>query len=137
MPSWVTLAPSACSWASSDYGTGLSKALNAQLTADGATVTHDGINPTKNYTAEATKIIGDKPDAVYYSGYYSEFGPLAKALNAGGYKGPLLSGDGSNDDQFIKDAGGAASPTVPTSPAPAVTPTATPRLPPSSRPTRH
>jgi branched-chain amino acid transport system substrate-binding protein len=91
----------------SDYGTGLSKALDAELTSDGATVTHDGINPTKNYTAEATKIIGDKPDAVYYSGYYSEFGPLAKALNAAGYKGPLLSGDGSNDDQFIKDAGGA------------------------------
>jgi branched-chain amino acid transport system substrate-binding protein len=92
----------------SDYGTGLSKALDAQLQADGASVTHDGINPTKNYTAEATKIIGDKPDAVYYSGYYSEFGPLAKALNAAGYKGALLSGDGSNDDQFIKDAGGAA-----------------------------
>ena len=92
----------------SDYGTGLSTALEAQLKSDGATVTHDGINPTKNYTAEATKIVGDKPDAVYYSGYYSEFGPLAKALNAAGYKGPLMSGDGSNDDQFIKDAGGAS-----------------------------
>ncbi len=92
----------------SDYGTGLSKALGAQLEADGATVTHDGINPTKNYTAEATKIIGSNPDAVYYSGYYSEFGPLTKALKAAGYKGALLSGDGSNDDQFIKDAGGAS-----------------------------
>ncbi len=92
----------------SDYGTGLSKALDAQLQADGATVTHDGINPTKNYTSEATKIIGANPDAVYYSGYYSEFGPLVKALKGAGYKGALLSGDGSNDDQFIKDAGGAS-----------------------------
>lgn len=92
----------------SDYGTGLSKALDAQLQVDGATVTHDGINPTKNYTSEATKIIGDNPDAVYYSGYYSEFGPLAKALKGAGYKGQLLSGDGSNDDQFIKDSGGAS-----------------------------
>ncbi len=92
----------------SDYGTGLSKALDAQLKADGATVTHDGINPTKNYTSEATKIIGDNPDAVYYSGYYSEFGPLVKALKGAGYKGALLSGDGSNDDQFVKDAGGAS-----------------------------
>ena len=92
----------------SDYGTGLSKALEAQLKADGASVTHDGINPTKNYTSEATKIIGDNPDAVYYSGYYSEFGPLVKALKGAGYKGQLLSGDGSNDDQFIKDAGGAS-----------------------------
>jgi branched-chain amino acid transport system substrate-binding protein len=93
----------------SDYGTGLSKALDAQLQADGATVTHDGINPTKNYTAEATKIIGSNPDAVYYSGYYSEFGPLTKALKAAGYKGVLMSGDGSNDDQYIKDAGGASN----------------------------
>ena len=54
----------------SDYGTGLSKALGAELTTDGVKVTHDGINPTKDYTSEATKIIGDKPDAVYYSGYY-------------------------------------------------------------------
>jgi branched-chain amino acid transport system substrate-binding protein len=92
----------------SDYGTGLSTALEAELKTDGATVTHDGINPTKNYTAEATKIIGDNPAAVYYSGYYSEFGPLAKALKGAGYKGILMSGDGSNDDQFIKDAGGAA-----------------------------
>ncbi len=92
----------------SDYGTGLSKALDAQLQADGATVTHDGINPTKIYSSEATKIIGDNPDAVYYSGYYSEFGPLVKALKGAGYKGALLSGDGSNDDQFIKDAGGAS-----------------------------
>ena len=45
---------------------------------------------------------------MYYSGYYAEFGPLAKALKAAGYKGTLLSGDGSNDDQFIKDAGGAS-----------------------------
>ena len=34
----------------SDYGTGLSGALEPQLKADGATVTHDGIDPTKNYT---------------------------------------------------------------------------------------
>jgi branched-chain amino acid transport system substrate-binding protein len=93
----------------SDYGTGLSKYLNQELTADGAKVTHDGINPTKNYTAEATKIIGTHPDAVYYSGYYSEFGPLTKALKAAGYKGVLMSGDGSNDDQYIKDAGGASN----------------------------
>jgi branched-chain amino acid transport system substrate-binding protein len=91
----------------SDYGTGLSKALEPQLKADGATVTHDGIDPTKNYTSEATKIIGASPDAVYYSGYYGEFGPLVKALRGAGYKGIVASGDGSNDDQFIKDAGAA------------------------------
>ena len=48
------------------------------------------------------------PDAVYYSGYYSEFGPLVKALRGAGYKGIVMSGDGSNDDEFIKGAGADA-----------------------------
>jgi branched-chain amino acid transport system substrate-binding protein len=89
----------------SEYGTGLSSALEAQLRADGAQVVHDGINPTKDYTSEATKIVGENPDALYYSGYYAEFALLAKALKAKGFKGKLLSGDGSNDDQFISQAG--------------------------------
>jgi branched-chain amino acid transport system substrate-binding protein len=91
----------------SDYGTGLSKALEPELKADGVAVTHDGIDPTKNYTSEATKIIGTSPDAVYYSGYYTEFGPLVKALRGKGYTGKVLSGDGSNDDLFIAGAGTA------------------------------
>lgn len=91
----------------SDYGTGLSKALEAELKTDGVTVTHDGINPTKDYTSEATKMIAAKPDAIYYSGYYAEASLLIKALKAKGYKGPIASGDGSNDDQLIKQAGAA------------------------------
>lgn len=91
----------------SDYGTGLSKTLEAELKADGSTVTHDSINPTKDYTSEATKIIAAKPDAVYYSGYYAEFSLLTKALKTAGYKGILASGDGSDDPQFVKQAGAA------------------------------
>ena len=91
----------------SDYGTGLSKALEAELKADSVKVTHDSINPTKDYTSEATKIIGDKPDAVYYSGYYAQWGPLVKALVSQGYKGKLMSGDGSNDPLFVAGAGAA------------------------------
>ncbi len=89
----------------SEYGTGLSGAFEPEAKKDGATITHDSVNPTKDYTSEATKIIADKPDAVYYSGYYAEFALLTKALKTKGYKGILASGDGSNDDQFIKQAG--------------------------------
>jgi len=89
----------------SDYGTGLSAALEKGLRADGVTVTHDGINPTKDYTSEATKIISGHPDAVYYSGYYAEFALLVKALRGKGYTGKIMAGDGSNDDQFIQQAG--------------------------------
>jgi branched-chain amino acid transport system substrate-binding protein len=93
----------------SDYGTGLSAALDAELAKDGATVTKDGINPTKDYTAEADKIIAASPDVLYYSGYYADFSLLAKALKGKGFKGTLMSGDGSNDDQYIKQAGAAAA----------------------------
>lgn len=91
----------------SEYGTGLSTALEAQLKTDGATVQHDGIPPTKDYTAEADKIIAAAPDALFYSGYYAEFGLLVKALKGKGFKGAILSGDGSNDDKFISSAGAA------------------------------
>jgi branched-chain amino acid transport system substrate-binding protein len=91
----------------SEYGTGLSSALEAQLQANGAQVVHDGINPTKDYTSEATKIVGENPDVLYYSGYYAEMALLVKALKAKGYKGKILSGDGSNDDQYIQQAGAA------------------------------
>jgi branched-chain amino acid transport system substrate-binding protein len=89
----------------SEYGTGLSSALEPQLRTDGAQVVHDGINPTKDYTSEATKVVGENPDVLYYSGYYAEFALLAKALKAKGFKGKIMSGDGSNDDQYIAQAG--------------------------------
>lgn len=93
----------------SDYGTGLSKAVEAELKTDGVAVTHDGINPTKDYTSEATKIISAKPDALYYSGYYPDFALLVKALKAKGFKGAIASGDGSKDPAFVKQAGTASA----------------------------
>jgi branched-chain amino acid transport system substrate-binding protein len=92
----------------SEYGTGLSGTVEKTLHDRGVDVVHDGINPTKDYTSEATKIIGTRPDAVFYSGYYPEFSLLAKALRDKGYRGVLMSGDGSNDDQFVAQAGAAA-----------------------------
>ncbi len=91
----------------SEYGTGLSGVLEKELRTQRVNVTHDAVNPTKDYTSEATKIISKKPDTVFYSGYYQEFALLAKALRAKGFTGTLMSGDGSNDDQFIAQAGAA------------------------------
>lgn len=94
----------------SDYGTGLSTALEAQLKADGSAVTHDSV-PGKGtpatYKAEADKIVAAAPDALYYSGYYSDFGSLVRELKGKGFKGIIMSGDGSNDDKVISGAGPA------------------------------
>jgi branched-chain amino acid transport system substrate-binding protein len=89
----------------SEYGTGLSGALEKALTGRGIRVIHDGINPTKDYTSQATKILAENPDAVYYSGYYAELALLTRALRSKGYTGKVVSGDGANDDQLIHQAG--------------------------------
>ncbi|WP_041938754.1 MULTISPECIES: branched-chain amino acid ABC transporter substrate-binding protein [Frankia] len=93
----------------SEYGTGLSGALEPELTAKGVQVTHDGINPTKDYTSEATKIIAAAPDVLYYSGYYAELALLSKALKDKGFTGKIASGDGSLDPQYVAQAGAAAA----------------------------
>ncbi len=93
----------------SDYGTGLSAALEKELKAKGVTVVHDGINPTKNYTSEATKIISENPDVLFYSGYYAELALLSRALHDKGFKGVTISGDGSLDGKYVEQAGTAAA----------------------------
>jgi len=92
-----------------DYGTGLSTALDAQLVKDGITPKHDSISPTKDYSSEADKIIAYNPSVLYYSGYYQDFGLLAKTLRGKGFKGILFSGDGSDDPAYVTTAGAAAA----------------------------
>ncbi|ONH26141.1 branched-chain amino acid ABC transporter substrate-binding protein [Pseudofrankia asymbiotica] len=93
----------------SEYGTGLSKVIEAELKANGTALVHESVNPTKDYTSEATKLVAEKPDVIYYSGYYAEFALLTKALKDKGYAGKILSGDGSLDPQFVEQAGSAAA----------------------------
>ena len=89
----------------SEYGVGLAGAVKKGLTRAGVRFTEESMNPTKDYTAQATKIIASGADAVYYAGYYTELALLTKALRSKGYTGVIMSGDGSNDDQFIRQAG--------------------------------
>lgn len=92
----------------SAYGAGLSKFIKEQLGKDGVTFKEEGLAPTKDYSALATKIVGAKVDAVLYGGYFAELALIVKALKAAGFKGAILSGDGSKDDQLVKQAGAAA-----------------------------
>lgn len=91
----------------SEYGTGLSGVVEPALKAAGVTVTHESIPPTKDYTTIAQKVAASNADALYYSGYFAEFALFTKALKAVGYKGTQMSGDGSNDNQYIVQAGAA------------------------------
>ncbi len=44
---------------------------------------------------------------MFFGGYYDAAGRLINQLRSAGYKGQFMSGDGSEDPHFIKDAGGA------------------------------
>jgi len=89
----------------SEYGVGLSGVLEPALKGLGVSVIHDGIPPTKDYSAEAQKVVGAHVDTVYYSGYFAEFALFTKALKAAGYKGNLMGGDGDKDQQYVVQAG--------------------------------
>ncbi len=92
----------------SPYGAGLTSFVKAGLKTAGVTYKEEGIAPTKDYSALATKVKGANVDTVVYGGYYAEYALFLKALKAAGYKGNVISGDGSKDDQLIKQAAAAA-----------------------------
>ncbi len=89
----------------SEYGRGLSSALETALKARGVTPVHDEVAVAADLGSEADKIVKAAPDAVYYSGYYAELAQLAGALRSKGYTGKIIGGDGANDDQLIRQAG--------------------------------
>ncbi|HVX68525.1 MAG TPA: branched-chain amino acid ABC transporter substrate-binding protein [Mycobacteriales bacterium] len=89
------------------YGQGLAKVLEGALKSAGVSVTHDSLPQGTKPGPEASKVAQANPDAVYYSGYYADGGPLLKALRSAGYKGTFMSDDGVKDPNFIKLAGAA------------------------------
>ncbi len=88
----------------SEYGVGLAGVFNKTLQAQGVKVIEESVPKTKDYSTVAQKINNANVDAVWYSGYFPELALLAKSLKSVGYAKPLLSGDGSNDDEYIKSA---------------------------------
>ena len=94
----------------SQYGTGLSTAIVAQLKKDGVDVQTDSAPAkTQDYSQIASKVASSGAQAMYYAGYYSDAGVFAKALKAAGYTGKMISGDGSKDPNFITTAGADAA----------------------------
>ena len=106
----------------SDYGKGLASYVNDGLGS--LVVGSDNVATGQtDFSATVTKVKDSGADAIFYGGYYAEAGLLAKQLRQGGYKGLFMSGDGSEDAQFVKiagaDAANGAILTAPAGPAPA------------------
>lgn len=89
----------------SEYGKGLADVIQRELEAQSVKVTREGVSDkTQDYSSVAQKVKNANVQALYYAGYYQGASLFAKSLKAVGYNCLAMSGDGSNDDQFIKGA---------------------------------
>ncbi|WP_426593832.1 branched-chain amino acid ABC transporter substrate-binding protein [Cellulomonas sp. McL0617] len=93
----------------SDYGVGLAEQITTGLgdAADSACAAKVKTGD-KDFSAAVQLVKGESPDAVFYAGYYAEAAPFASQLKEGGVTATFVSADGSNDPQFVKQAGDAA-----------------------------
>ncbi len=103
----------------SAYGAGLAGVVATRAKGDGASVTTDtvlgttqcseGTGDVSEYPPEASKIVSTNPSVVFYGGYYCGFAHMVDALRTAGYKGDVMSGDGSEDPHFVIDAGASSA----------------------------
>jgi branched-chain amino acid transport system substrate-binding protein len=91
------------------YGEGLSGVAEQGLRDAGLEVETETVPAdTVDYTSAARTVVQSETDALIYAGYYAALGPFAKRLDEAGWDGIGISGDGSNDAEFINLAGDAS-----------------------------
>ena len=66
----------------------------------------------RDFSATIRSIKSVNPDAVYYAGFWAEAAPFVQQLRAAGVTARFVSGDGSNDPQFVSQAGPASQGTI-------------------------
>jgi branched-chain amino acid transport system substrate-binding protein len=103
----------------SSYATGLATAFKGAAAANGLTITAEtapgttqcqaGNGNVQQYAALSAKVKSANPSAVFYAGYYCDLALFAKALRSAGYTGTIMSGDGSDDPTYIKQAGASVA----------------------------
>ncbi len=104
-----------------EYGAGFARAVSAALGSANGNCDGDVKKGERDFSAVITKVKQASPDALVYAGYYSEAAPLAQQLKSAAPDVAFISGDGSNDPNFISLAGNSAKGAVlscPCGPAP-------------------
>jgi branched-chain amino acid transport system substrate-binding protein len=94
----------------SSFATGLADAFVKDAKADkGTIVAHSYIDAgSQNFTPVLTKIKSKNPDALYFSGYYSDGGLIRAQMVQLGMKAVFVGGDANQNTAFGKIAGPAA-----------------------------
>lgn len=92
----------------SDYGSGVAQAVEKELKAKGVTVKSAGVDAkTTDYGAISQTVKQSGATAMFYAGYDAQGALFAKALQAVGYTGIRMSGNGVKSSVFTSGAGAA------------------------------
>ncbi|KWT75304.1 putative amino acid ABC transporter [Variovorax sp. WDL1] len=89
------------------YGTGVTNAFAASLKSHNVEMLpreYSNTNTT-DFKAILTKLRADKPDALFFGGYYTQASMLARQMKELGIDIPLIGGDGICSPQMTKLAG--------------------------------
>jgi branched-chain amino acid transport system substrate-binding protein len=95
----------------STYGQGLADNVAKQVPTGGGKVVdreHVAADQT-DFSAQLTAMKGHNPDIIFFGGYSPQFGPMVHQARTQGIKATFVSGDGSQDPEFIKLAGNDAN----------------------------
>lgn len=103
----------------SDYGKGLADTVRAEAAKLGITVDKgESIVPgAQDYSSTVAKVKASKAGVVYFGGYYSDAGKLAKQIADAGISAQFISDDGTYDKGFVTVAGAAAKGAIATAPS--------------------
>jgi len=94
---------------SSSYGAGLAQEVTPVLgSAADSSCSGQVKQGDKDFSATVQLVKGAEPEAVFYAGYYAEAAPFVQQLRDAGVTATFMSADGSNDAQFVAQAGAAA-----------------------------
>ena len=96
-----------------EYGLGLAQAVRETLGPTSDSECSMSVGRDAEDFSEPVAVINSRtPDSVFFAGYFAEAAPFLQQLRDGGVTAQFVSGDGTNDSEFIARAGDAAKGTV-------------------------
>lgn len=89
------------------YSKDIAVVTKEKLESSGGKPIMEAVNPGESdYSANVNSVLADKPDFVYWTGYYQEGGLLIRQFRQAGYTGPIMVADGAVDGKLADIAGG-------------------------------
>jgi branched-chain amino acid transport system substrate-binding protein len=93
-----------------EYGKGAADVVREELGTKGIQVQNQSVpQTTQDYGAVAQAVASSGAQAMFYGGYDAQAALLAKALQAAGYKGIAMTGNGGKSSVFTQNSGAAGN----------------------------